>query len=46
MSSKFVTIKNIFAHVFYNYTSIEHRNSVEDCSNYVNDKKIMKIMNL
>ena len=34
MSNMFVTIKNNFAHVFYNYRSIENRNSVKDCSNY------------
>ena len=29
-----VTLKNIFAHVSYNCTSIENRNSVKDYSNY------------
>ena len=31
----FVSIKNIFAHFFYNCTSLENYNSVKDCSNYV-----------
>ena len=34
MSNIFVTLKNIFAHVFYNCKSIENRIFVKDCSNY------------
>ena len=35
MSNIFVTIKNIFEHIFYNSASIENHNSVKDFSNYV-----------